>query len=354
MRRLLTKAAALFPEFLFEFLELGYNLYSLPRTYFLLARRDYSFYYERYALFNVGGLLAAKLRGVPSVAEVNDSALIARSRPLVFKSLARAAESIALRLADRVVTISGPFRDYLAQYGNAVAGKVEVIPNAVDPSRFPSVPQSPGVKAAREAIRARYGIGDRHVLGVAGAFVAWHGLTFLLESVAEMLERDDLHVLLVGDGPVRPDIERLVAERGLVGRVTLTGFVSPAEVVQHLAAFDIGLMPDSNVHGSPMKIFEYMAMGVPIIAARYRPIEEVVTHGETGLLFEPRNADALRTVLRVALADPALRSRVGGNARNAVLANYTWQRVAERTLGTIVSGASPAPNRPLSDDAPQE
>lgn len=339
VRRLLRKAAATLPQLVFELLELAYNAYSFPRTYWLLRRGSYALYYERYALFNVGGLLAARFRRVPAVTEVNDSVRITRSRLLVLRALARALEAKSMALASRVVTVSGPFRDCLAAYGVAVEEKTHVIPNAVDPSRFTHAPQDESSRAIRQAIRQRHGIGKRRVLGVSGAFVAWHGLPFLLDAVADMLEPQDLHVLLVGDGPARSEVERAIQQHGIAERVTLTGFRPPEEALRYLAAFDVGLMPDSNAHGSPMKIFEYMAAGVPVVAARYRPIEEVVSHGETGLLFEPRDAGALRSALVLVLGDAQLRERLGRRAREVTLANYTWQRVAERTLALLWPGS---------------
>ncbi|MCX8114118.1 MAG: glycosyltransferase family 4 protein [Burkholderiaceae bacterium] len=325
------------PEFVFELAEIAYNGYSLPRIYRTLRQRRPALYYERYSLFHFAGVLAARMCGVPAILEVNDSALIERSRPLFFRRLAVWFEARILRAATNVVTVSGPFRDGLAAHGAAVAARTVVIPNAIDPDRFRRALDPDERRALAQEVRARLGIGDRRVLGVSGAFVPWHGLDFLVTAVAELLKRDDLHLLLVGDGPVRARIERLAAEKGVADRVTFTGFVSPDEVVRYLTVFDIGLMPNSNRHGSPMKIFEYLAMGVPVVAADYAPIAEVITSGETGLLFEPLDAAELRSAVVRLLGDAALRARLAARGRELVYRNHTWTRVAERTLSLLQS-----------------
>lgn len=323
------------PEFVFELAEIAYNAYSLPRIYRALRRQKPALYYERYSLFHFAGVLAARICGVPAILEVNDSALIERSRPLFFRRLAVWFEARILGTARNVVTVSGPFCGCLAAHGRKVAARTIVIPNAIDPERFRCGMDPNERRAVANEVRARLGIGDRRVLGVCGAFVPWHGLDFLVAAVADMLEHDDLHLLLVGDGPVRAQIEQLAAAKGVAHRVTFTGFVSPDEVVRYLTVFDIGLMPNSNRHGSPMKVFEYLAMGVPVVAADYAPIAEVIVSGETGLLFKPLDATELREAVRRLLADAALRELLAARGREVVYRDHTWTRVAERTLALL-------------------
>jgi glycosyltransferase involved in cell wall biosynthesis len=323
------------PELVFELAEIAYNAYSLPRIYRALRRRKPALYYERYSLFHFAGVLAARICGVPAFLEVNDSALIERSRPLFFRRLAVWFEARILGSAQNVVTVSGAFRDCLAAHGTKLAARTIVTPNAIDPERFRCGLDPNERRAVAHEVRARLGIGDRRVLGVSGAFVPWHGLDFLVATVADLLEGDDLHLLLVGDGPVRAEIEQLAAAKGVARRVTFTGFVPPDEVVRYLAVFDIGLMPNSNRHGSPMKIFEYLAMGVPVVAADYAPIAEVITSGETGLLFKPLDAVELQAAVRRLLADAVLRERLAARGRELVYRDHTWTRVAERTLALL-------------------
>jgi glycosyltransferase involved in cell wall biosynthesis len=168
---------------------------------------------------------------------------------------------------------------------------------------------------------------------VVGGFVPWHGLDHLVLSVEELLnERDELHVLLIGDGPVRAEVEELVRRLGLERRVEFTGFVPAAEVSGYIECMDVCLMPDSNEHGSPIKIFEYMAMGKAVAAPRYGPIEEVIDHGRTGVLFRPRDRADLRDAVRSLVEDAELRSRIGRAARAHVLSRHTWSANVHKVL----------------------
>jgi len=103
----------------------------------------------------------------------------------------------------------------------------------------------------------------------------------------------------------------------------------------HVAAFDIAVMPDSNEYGSPMKIYEYMAMGKPVVAPRLGPLEDGIVDGETGILFPRRDAAALRAALEKLLRDDRLRAGMGARARDHVLAKHTWDRNAARILEVL-------------------
>lgn len=305
------------PELLFELLELVYNYWS----YLTLRRAVREFrpdlIYDRYSLFHVAPSWLSQRSGIPLVTEVNDSTVIRRTRPLSLKRLARRLEGRILGRSTLVVTVSERFRELILASHDLPAESIVITPNAVDPARF--------ARQGTSDRRASLGLENQVVLGVVGGFVPWHGLDHLVLSVEQLFnERDDLHVLLIGDGPVRGEVEALVKRLGLERRVEFTGFVPAADVSGYIECMDVCLMPDSNEHGSPIKIFEYMAMGKAVAAARYGPIEEVIEHGRTGVLFRPHDRAELRDAVRSLVEDPELRSRIGRAARAHVLARHTW------------------------------
>jgi glycosyltransferase involved in cell wall biosynthesis len=175
-----------------------------------------------------------------------------------------------------------------------------------------------------------------------GLFVPWHGLLFLLDVFEKLVERyESLHLVLVGDGPERAVVEQNVRARELSGKVTLTGYVAHDSVPDFVSAFDAAVMPDSNEHGSPMKIFEYMGMAIPVVAPSYAPIQEVLRDGENALLFEPRDAGGLYRALERLIKDERFRDRLGEAARRDVLAGHTWHHNAvklQETLAGITPG----------------
>ena len=266
------------PQIAFESMELGYNIYTYNNLNKALTLNKYEFLYERYALNNFTLAYLARRYGIPFVLEVNDATIIERSRPCTLKRMARLIEGKVFEKASLLITITDHFKQLILDQYKIPEEKILVLPNAIDPKRF-EVDPSHRLKKEDLGIKARY------VIGCVGAFVPWHGLDFLIQATHDLLKEMDIHILLVGDGPVRKDIEKTIRGLNIHDRVTITGFVNYQDVPRYIELFDIGLIPDSNMHCSPMKIFEYMAMGIPIIAAAYPPIRDLINDGVDGSLF---------------------------------------------------------------------
>lgn len=326
------------PQLLFECLELGYNLAAIPRLWSRCRREQPELIYERYALFNAAGVLVGRMTGVPVVLEVNETAGVDRTRAgkrIAMAGLAHWLERRILRSAAGVVVVSGYLKDYV-QAAGVPENRIRVTPNAVDVERFDAD------RISGAEVRAKYGLEGKTVIGFAGSFTKWHGLDLLIHAAAGLMgEFPDLHLLLVGDGARRQASEELAEELGIADRVTFTGKVPHAEMPQHMAAMDLGVMPASNVYGSPMKVFEYMAMGKPAVAPRYRPLEEAIVDGEDGLLFAPNDGDSLRGCLHTLVADPAFRTRLGEAARNKVQNRHQWVHNAQAVTELAQADRSP-------------
>lgn len=336
----LKKALAWFadfaPECIFEATGLVYNALAFVRLYRATRSRRYDMIYERYALFLAAGVFVAKLRRIPIVVEVNDSAVVERNRPLAMKWLARRMERWVLRNATLVVTVSQPFKQYLMAHG-LDGDRVVVTPNAVNPEHWPDEPLADTDAPAK----AEPG---PVTIGVVAAFVEWHRPDFLIRCAAEVMKQVPVRLLMVGDGPARPRAEALARELGCDDRVTFTGFVAHKEVPALLGEMDVAVMPHSNDCGSPMKIFEYMAAGKAVVAPAVKPIEEVVADGRTGLLFEPLDRTSLTNALLRLVKDRDLRHRLGRSARRHVLSNHTWAKNVERVLTSLPDTQAPNAN----------
>jgi len=315
------------PEILFELMEIAYNVPAFFRIRKALRASRADFLYERYAFFHVAGAWAARSARVPLVLEMNYTAAtpLYRRRSRLLRPLARAAERLLLRRADLVVAVSSVLRDAIVA-GGVPRERVLVLPNAADPDRF-----RPEISGA--SVRERHGLDGARVIGFTGAFFPWHGVDLLIDALRDLL-RDvpDAKALLVGDGPERSALEARVRRDGLDGRVRFAGWIGHDGLPEHVAAFDIAVMPDSNEYGSPMKIYEYMAMGKPVVAPRLGPLADGIVDGETGILFDRRDAAGLRAALATLLQDDARRARMASKARAHVVAHHTWDRNAARVL----------------------
>ncbi|WP_370551908.1 glycosyltransferase family 4 protein [Haliea sp. E1-2-M8] len=336
----LASLAGELPEFLFELLEIAYNLMATVRLY-RATDKTTGFIYERYSLFMFAGLLVARMRGIPLILEVNDSALVPRVRRLVFRRLAGWFEKQIFRRADGLVFISGYFRD-LAQEsyqltggspavaGARVGGPLLVLPNAADLKDFDYY----GIDPAR--LRGELGLEGKVVCGYVGAFVHWHGIDWFVEDILPML-RDfpDLVLLLVGDGVCYPGIQKQVIAHNAESQVLLTGRLRHSEVAEYLAAMDFGVLPDSNEYGSPMKLFEFMAMGKAMVAPAFSPICEVVRDAETAWLFPAGDRAACVARVLEVYQDRSAQRRVGEQARSYIETERQWIHNAEQILGLV-------------------
>ncbi len=325
--RLLTKLLRWFagkaPQISFELCEVLYNVIALWKLHNQWrVGGPYTLIYERYALNSFAGAYFSRIKKCPLVLEVNDATVIERSRPLLLKKTARWIEGRVLNLATVLVTITEHFKLLLVSHHNLDPEKILVLPNAIDPQKYK-------LEKDKRFVRAKFGIPeDSIVLGCVGAFVQWHGLEFLVETMADQCEQYNLFFLFVGDGPVRMEVEARARKLGIEGRILFTGFVNHDQVPYFLDLIDICLVPGSNAHGSPMKLFEYMAAGKPVVLPAYQPLLDVVKNEQEGLFFEPENREELRHTLLKLIESPNLCKLLGRNGRNLVHRKFTWKNNA--------------------------
>ena len=235
----------------------------------------------------------------------------------------RATESRVMAASDAVVTLSETMRLEIVARGCAPENVV-VIPNAVDVERFHPIPRS-------DALAASLGIGpDELVVGYISPFTAYEGIRYLLDAVAALRAAGRrLRLLLVGDGRDREALVELAHRLGLDdGTLVMPGRVPHYDVLRYYSIIDVFVVPRTNDRVSalvtPLKPFEAMAMERALVVSDVPPLREIVTPGETGLVFRPEDAGDLAEVLGGALDDPALRARLGRQAREWVASSRTW------------------------------
>ncbi|MHB8311745.1 MAG: glycosyltransferase family 4 protein [Candidatus Dormibacteria bacterium] len=284
--------------------------------------------YERLSLFFAGGGELAQTVGAARLVEVNAPVAAERERHfgLSCREIAGQAERDALAGAS-VMAVSDPLAAWALEMGAATA---QVVPNGVDSRRFD--PRSN--RAAALAVRRALGLEGAEVVGFVGSLKPWHGVEVLLSAVGRLApDRPNLRVLVVGDGPGRATLERQALGDALAGRVTFAGAVPSSEVPAHLAAFDVAVapfLPAQDFYFSPLKVVEAMAAGRPIIASRFRPIEEMLRGA--GLLVPPGDPEALAGAIAGVLDDRSEAARLGAMARRQAVDEHSWDRVASLIL----------------------
>ncbi|HWY90535.1 MAG TPA: glycosyltransferase family 4 protein [Solirubrobacteraceae bacterium] len=274
--------------------------------------------YQRYSLNNLAGLLLARRWGVPLILEANASEVKWREdwSTLRFPRLARACERLLLTRSDLVTAVSEHAAEDLRSAG-ADVGRLLVVPNGVDIERFAAAqPRTLPVPAGA------------FVIGFCGLFYPWHGVPSLVEAFVRLHKRHpDARLLLVGDGEEAPLARSLLERGGCLSAALLPGLVSRDEVPGYLAAVDVLVSPHADVHrfiGSPIKLFEYMATGKPIVASAVAQIAEMLRHRHTAMLVPPEDPEALCEALEELRERPDLRRALGSAAQREARELHSW------------------------------
>lgn len=285
--------------------------------------------YERYSLWSYAAMEYARDAGVPGVLEVNGARVeedVAAGR-IVDRAGAERASERAIAAASALVAVSEGVARYLRDRFD-VGDRVHVVPNGVDPEAYPE-----------ELVRARAeGEGRRpFTVGYVGAFRSYHGLDTLIDAFALLHERHPgARLMLVGEGSDLPRARQALEAHGLMDATDFAGPVPPHEVPARLALMDVGVAPYAVSHASyasPLKVLEYMASGLPVVASGVvEQLERLVDADDVPILFPPGDAPALADALDRLARDAEMRARLGAAGREAVLRRYTWDGVAGRIL----------------------
>lgn len=300
-----------------------------PRVRALAERLAPDVVIERYYNFGGEGMLAARAVDALAVLEVNAPVIDHPGsrkrwldRALVVEPMRRWREW-QCRQADLIVT---PQAGILP--GWLPADRIVELEWGADTARF--TPEAAGdVPFVRRE--------GATLVVFAGAFRTWHGAIHLVDAMRRLRGRgcNDVDAVLIGSGPELPRV-RAAAEP--VDGVTVTGTVPHGRMPACLAAADIGVAPfDVGAHAplslgfywSPLKLFEYMAAGLPVVAPALDRIRKLVGHGREGVLYDAADPDGLAGAID-SLRSPALRRRLGTAARERAVREFGWDRHCER------------------------
>jgi len=304
---------------------------------------------ERYYNFAGAGVALAQRRGIPALLEVN--------APMVDPPGSR---------KDRLDRLLGqPLRRWAVQQGRwsrrIVTPLATTVPPGVPRDRIELVNWGanvdrfhPGLRteqaAAVVALRAEYSIPTgATVAAFVGSFRAWHGAERFVRAALTLIpQQPDLYFLAVGGGPELAPVRALAVGLGAdARRLIFTGPQPPERVPLLLALADIGVAPfvpaayaplrTFGFYWSPLKVFEYMAMGLPVILPAIAPLDTIVRDGQEGLLYPEGDDAALTAAIRRLVNAADLRAALGTAARARVVAHYSWAAHCAQ-LETILEG----------------
>lgn len=248
------------------------------------------------------GRVAGRLTGVPTIMHEHG---VDPNFPLA----QRVADRVLAPFTHTAVAVSESVRRFLTMHRSVSPRKIRVVYNGAPLSDFsPASPELVG------AARAEFDIppGSR-VAGTIGRLDTQKGITYFLRAARRVLEeRPDVRFLVVGDGPKKTELESEARELGVGGSVTFLGHRSDVPVVQSL--LDVQVFP-SLWEGTPLTVFEAMAMGRAIVSTNVDGLGEVLTDGENSLVVEPADPEGLAGAIVTLLSDKELAARLGSGAR---------------------------------------
>lgn len=226
------------------------------------------------------------------------------------------------RGAEAYIAISNGVRDTLVAAGVSTA-RVTVVADGIDLNKWSEA-------SGRKTARREFGLDDNtQVVGSIAALTVEKGPADLLRAAARVLAvRSEVCFLVVGEGSLRPQMEKLAAELGIAGHVVFTGFRQDAADL--LAMFDVFVM-SSHSEGLGTSILEAQAAGVPVVATRAGGIPEIVADGANGLLVPPRSPELLADAILRMLTDDGLRRSCARAGRESVR-GYDYRSMVYKTL----------------------
>ena len=286
--------------------------------------------YERYSLFSTALADITAATGVPGILEVNAPLIDEqrRHRSLVDASGAAQVLRRQVTAARATVCVSDPVADWVRRRtadlfdtgAGDVAGRIHTVPNGVSVRRIQPQPEDP----------------DQVVVTFVGTLKPWHGVADLITAAA--LARQSWSLRIIGDGP---EMDSLRAQAGRLGvEADFRGAVAPQDIPIHLAGSAIGVAPYPDLGGgeqqyfSPMKVLEYLAAGLAVVASDVGQIPQLLEDGSGrhGMLVAPSDPTALAAALDDLAACPDRRARMGRSGRLLAEERHSWHRTVARIL----------------------
>ena len=278
--------------------------------------------YERYSLWSYRAMEYAKQKGIPGILEVNSPLILEQQKHRSLVHI-QEAENVAIKVfnaAKTIIAVSDAVKDYVSQYINN-PDKIKVIPNGVNADRF----------HPKKITHHAY-----FTVGFVGSLKPWHGLPILLEAFEKFHHHyPQSRLLIIGKGPESDRLKIEINQKNLNSVVQLTGAVPPYAIPFLLEQMDVAVAPYpplDQFYFSPLKVYEYMAAGLPVVASNIGQISDIIQHENNGLLCPPGDSNALIEAFVSLMRSPQLRYQLGTSARQTILNHYTWDQVVEKIL----------------------
>ena len=320
---IVTKLKKILPRAVYELIELMYCFWIFIKLFKAVKQLKPEFIYERYNLYQPAGIWISKLLKIPLVLEVNAPLVQERSRysGLALPKFAKLIENYTWRNADLVLPVSDVLADHLRDV-NVKESKIHVIHNGIRQAFLDSIDLSDS-KEKKEI-----------TIGFTGFIHPWHGLDKAIKAISEHQD-SNLKLVCVGDGDILEELKTFAQELGIANKVDFKGLLSRDDTLEQVRHFDITLQPAVTEYASPLKMFEYMAVGSLIIAPDSKNIKEILSD-KCALLFESGNVEDFINKLNYAIENYGNCKELRSAAQQQVIdKKFIWGENAKKEINLV-------------------
>lgn len=322
-------------------------LFNFTNGYLIYFRhRDVDLVYERSGGFQSLGARFKK-NGIPWILETNCIHFLEANRDrnvLFFLSLCRRSELKAYRNCDLLVCVTEKLKEMLVKTFQIDPGKILVVPNGVDGERFNPEYSKP-IRLSKDL-----------TIGFVGLLMEWCGLDLLMEALLRLPAATRPKVVVVGDGAAEEHFRKNAYQMGLSNFFTFMGKRPWEEIPNLIAGFDLCYSgqirtKSGEMYLSPLKLYEYLAMGKPVIASRFQDAKSLIVEAENGFLFEPENSESLAKAIRRAILILETRGFDSEKIREPILLQHSWQARVKLIIDRANTIRGILSNGPRSDQS---
>lgn len=287
--------------------------------------------YERAYYMQVSGVNVATKKKIKHFLEVNapyiDETFEFEKSPTLYNNTALKNEERQLTLSDKVFVVSSSLRDYfLKKYPSLDPKKIVVTPNCVNLEKV-KVSES-----GKKELMEKYALANHIVIGFVGSIFPYHGVDIMMGAFNEVFKKNkNIKLMIVGDGQIVPQLKQYAHRLESGPNIIFTGNVPYSEVFSHIDAMDITVLATTEWYCSPIKLFEYGALGKAVIAPDTQAVRDVMTDTKDGILVKP-GKEFLIQAMNTLIENETLRKNIGISFRKKIEDHYTWIKNAESVL----------------------
>ena len=302
--------------------------YQLALFFYLLyycSRLRPDVIYTRHSVFTFSPLIISKLFRIPYISEINGLAMEEMKLSNASKlsvCIAKLSEKLNYKHARKIVTVTQAIKRGIIRIYDIPDTKIAVIENGANTDLFKPM--------NREKVMNELNLDENYnYVGFSGSFAPWHGLEDLVKSAPLILkEVENTKFMLVGDGPMKEQIIQMINDLNLTDKFIFINRVPYEEVPRYMNAFDVCvILKKKDISGSPLKLWEYMACGKPVIATNTQDFKALEEYS-AGILVDPEKTEEVADAIITLLKNKELREEMGRNGREYVVENRSWEAVA--------------------------